>query len=287
MKKLLLSILLIYTATLQAQQVIPLYTGAVPLAVANGTVKEYTDSTRGIAYNVTAPTLTVFRPSGKAGRSAVIICPGGGYHCLMMQREGYIPAAWLVSQGITAFVLSYRLPDSRIMTDKSKGPLTDVQAAIAYVKAHADQYHIDPEKTGVMGFSAGGHLASSAAVLSDNTANKPAFSVLIYPVISMSDSIGHRGSRDHLLGADTALYARFSTDLRVNSHTAPAYIIHSEEDKIVPVENSIYYYLALKKNHVPAAMQLYQQGDHGFVTGMQPAEWLPPVLQWMRLNGWN
>ena len=180
-----------------------------------------------IAYNVSVPTITVFLPpKEKANGTAVIICPGGGYHVLVIEREGRDIAREFNKLGVAAFVLKYRLPDDRIMPDKSIGPLQDAQRAVAVVREHAGEWNIDPHKIGIMGFSAGGHLASTAGTHFENalienkngTSLRPDFMILVYPVISFSDSLGHIGSREYLLGKNPSekQIRFFSNELQVD-----------------------------------------------------------------------
>ncbi|NPA37525.1 MAG: alpha/beta hydrolase [Chlorobi bacterium] len=249
-------------------------------------------------YRVTSPELIVFRAKKeKANGTAVIICPGGGYHILAIDHEGYRVAEWLNTLGITAFVLKYRLPDDEIMTDKSTGPLQDAQAAIRIVRQNAKKYNINPDKTGIMGFSAGGHLASTLSThfndtvySCDKTINtRPDFSILVYPVISMDKSITHMGTRINLLGNkpshETIKY--FSNEKAVTDNTPPAFIVHAADDKAVPVENSISYFLALKKHNISAELHIYEKGGHGF--GIKNLKgtvkyWTNDCEHWMKAN---
>ncbi|WP_308991105.1 prolyl oligopeptidase family serine peptidase [Mariniflexile litorale] len=226
---------------------------------------------------VTEPTLKVFLvDNNNLENTAVIICPGGGYSVLSHDKEGDKIAEWLNAIGISAFVLKYRLPSDAIMEDKTIGPLQDAQEAIRTVKRNAKNWNLDPNKIGIIGFSAGGHLASTAAThyndkvyASDETSARPDFSMLIYPVISMEDGITHNGSKENLLGKDPSseLIEKYSNEKQVNKNTPPTILIHATDDKSVPVENSINYYLALKKHNVPTEMHIYENGGHGFGLG--------------------
>lgn len=226
---------------------------------------------------VTNPRLKVFLASNShSNNTAVIICPGGGYGVLSHDKEGDKIAEWLNSIGISAFVLKYRLPSDLIMTDKTIGPLQDVQEAIRTVRRQAKDLKIDPNKIGIIGFSAGGHLASTASThysdvvyQSDKTSARPDFAMLIYPVISMEDGITHNGSKENLLGKNPskALISKYSNEKQVTKNTPPTILIHATDDGAVPVENSINYYLALKANKVPAEMHIYENGGHGFGLG--------------------
>ncbi len=223
------------------------------------------------------PTLSLyFPPEVKSNATAVIICPGGGYGRLAIPHEGSAVGAWLNANGIVAIVLKYRLPNSAIMKNKAIGPLQDIQEAVRIVRKNARQWQINPGKIGVMGFSAGGHLASTIATHfedkideADTVSARPDFSILIYPVISMNPEITHKGSSINLLGETPGpeLVASFSNELQVTANTPPAFMVHAADDKSVPVENSIAYLLALKKNSVPAELHIYEKGGHGFGMG--------------------
>ena len=226
---------------------------------------------------VTNPRLKVFLADNKnVANTAVVICPGGGYGVLSHDKEGDKIAEWLNSIGVSAFVLKYRLPSDLIMKDKTIGPLQDVQEAIRMLRRNAKDWNIDSNKIGIIGFSAGGHLASTASThyndvvyTSDGTSARPDFSMLIYPVISMEDGITHNGSKVNLLEKKPSkeLIAKYSNEKQVNENTPPTILIHATDDGAVPVENSINYYLALKKHKVPAEMHIYENGGHGFGLG--------------------
>jgi len=224
---------------------------------------------------VTDPVLLVYLPAPeKANGSAVVICPGGGYIRLAIDHEGYDIANWLNEMGIAGIILKYRLPSDTIMENKSVGPLQDAQEAVRIVRRRAQEWHINPNRIGIMGFSAGGHLAATASTHFDDQVYKPAdatsarpdFSILLYPVISMSPPNVHMGSRNNLLGPtpNQALIDHFSNELRVTSQTPPAFLVHSADDRAVPMGNSINYFEALLKNNVPAEMHVYQKGGHGY-----------------------
>ena len=227
---------------------------------------------------VTEPTLKVFLAENKkAKNAAVIICPGGAYALLSHEKEGDKVAAWFQSIGVSAFVLKYRLPSDVIMKDKTIGALQDAQEAIRKVRRNAEKWNLDSIKIGILGFSAGGHLASTLSThyndmvykTTENISARPDFSILIYPVISMDNKTTHKGSKENLLGkkASDEVIARFSNEKQVDSNTPTAFLVHATDDKSVVVENSINYYLALKRNNVPAEMHLYETGGHGFGLG--------------------
>ncbi|WP_304197587.1 prolyl oligopeptidase family serine peptidase [Flavobacterium alvei] len=247
---------------------------------------------------VTEPTLKVFLAANKnAKNAAVIICPGGAYALLSHEKEGDKVAAWFNSIGISAFVLKYRLPSDIIMKDKTIGPLQDAQEAIRTLRRRADEWNLDPTKIGVIGFSAGGHLASTVSThyndkvyeSKDNISARPDFSILIYPVISMENGITHKGSQENLLGknASSELVEKYSNEKQIDANTPKTFLVHATDDKAVPVENSINYYLALKNQKVPVEMHIYENGGHGFGLGVQGTNknWPAACEKWLISNG--
>ena len=253
----------------------------IPGAIENISYKEELildkNGTPNAIRKVTDPTLKLFLvDNNNSNNTAVVICPGGGYSGLAHDKEGDKIAIWLNSIGISAFVLKYRLPSDIIMSDKTVGPLQDVQEAIRTLRRNAKEWHLDENKIGIIGFSAGGHLASTASTHyndkvyeSDKTSARPDFSMLIYPVISMEDGITHNGSKVNLLGKNPSetLIKKYSNEKQVTADTPPTILIHATDDGGVPVENSINYYLKLKEYKVPAEMHLYENGGHGFGLG--------------------
>ena len=245
---------------------------------------------------VSVPTLALYLPKKEtANQSAVLIFPGGGYSHLAMHKEGKKVALWLNSLGITAFVLKYRLPTDRVMKDKTIGPLQDAQEAIRMIRRNAKEWNIDPAKIGVLGFSAGGHLASTLATHyldkvydADTISARPDFSILIYPVISMEEGITHNGSKVNLLGANAVkeLVDKYSNEKQIDANTPKTFLIHASDDKVVPVENSIQYYMNLKKFNVPVEMHLYENGGHGFGLGTKGThtEWPKACEKWLTEN---
>jgi len=302
MRKLLNSVLFILSASAgAAQQVVPLYTENVPNSKpCHEKDHEFIDTSwnkKGllIVDHITKPTLMIYEAKEKRNGTAVIICPGGGYGVLAAGHEGSDVAKVFNDVGVTAFVLRYRLPKDDCMIDKSFVPLMDAQQAIWFVRSHAKQYGISADKIGIMGFSAGGHLASTAGthftavrkeLANDNL--RPDFMILIYPVISFNDSIGHIGSRDNLLGKnpDKKLIELFSNERQVTSQTPPTFLVHASDDDGVRPENSIRFYLALLNNKVPAELHLYEHGGHGF--GLHnpstKEDWFKACVEWMRTN---
>jgi acetyl esterase/lipase len=257
-----ITLLFILIPSLSAQQVIRLWPGNPPTD--NGiTVVEQIDKNAFIS-NVSIPFLTVYLPKKEiANGKAVVICPGGGYAGVSINNEGYLFAQWLNTQGIAGIVLKYRMPNGH-----KEVPLDDAQQAIRYVRKHAQEWGINPHGVGISGFSAGGHLASTASThfTTDGISTRPDFSILFYPVITMNKETTHQGSLNNLLGDNPALadVDYYSNEKQVNSQTPPAIIFLSDDDKTVSPVNSIYYYEALKKNKVNASLHIFPVGGHGW-----------------------
>ena len=215
-----------------------------------------------VRFAVTTPDYYVFLPEeGKANGQAVVVCPGGGYGCVCYAREGLDVARWLNEQGVAAFVLRYRMPNGH-----HEIPMEDVRRMFRIVRDSAERWKIDPAQVGIMGFSAGGHLASTTATQSD-AATRPDFAVLIYPVITMQDRPTQWDTRNNLLGPqpDAALVERYSSERQVTPQTPPAFIALSDDDEVVPTRNSTLFYDALKANGVAAELHIYPTGRHGWV----------------------
>ena len=281
------------TATF-AQQEIPLYTASIPNAKEATNEEKRTASQ--VVSNVSVPTLSVFLPpKDKATGTAVVICPGGGYGVLVIKREGYDVAEEFTKRGIAAFVLKYRLPNERTMIDPSIGPLQDAQQAIKTVRERAAEWNINPQKIGIMGFSAGGHLASTAGTHFERTvlpnpqgtSLRPDFLVLVYPVISFADGVGHKGSGVNLLGknASAEQLTRYSNDLQVTQNTPPAFITHASDDTVVPVKNSLLFYEALQKKRILSDLHIYAKGEHGYLKTPSFDEWFGRCLHWLSTSG--
>jgi len=244
------------------------------------------------------PSLTIHLPASNGVHSGVVVCPGGGYAMLAVDHEGRQIAEWLNARGVAAFVLRYRL-----------GPryhhpieLGDAQRALRFVRFHAADYGVANDKIGIWGFSAGGHLASTAgthfdagnanaADPIDRLSSRPDFMILAYPVISFTTPYTHRGSLRNLLGdnPDPKLVASLSNETQVTSQTPPAFLFHTSTDTGVPPENSVLFYLALRKAGVPAEMHIYERGEHG--VGLAPSDpvlstWPRRLEDWMKLHGW-
>jgi acetyl esterase/lipase len=244
------------------------------------------------------PTLTIYMPPNTTGpMTAVVVAPGGGYAHLSMNLEGRMPANYLNSLGVAAFVLKYRLGP------KYHHPieLGDAARAVRTVRARAAEWHIAPDRIGVMGFSAGGHLASTISTHFDagtpasadpieRVSSRPDFAILGYPVITFTESWAHQGSRTMLLGAnaDAALARSLSNETQVTSATPPTFLFHTNADTTVPVENSVQYFLALRKAGVPAEMHIFKDGAHGAGLAMQDpvlSEWPKVLANWLRASG--
>lgn len=281
--------------SLVPSQIFELFPEGVPGRLADAPPERTED---GRVYNVSVPTLAVFPPpAGTSNGTSVIVCPGGSYVRLAVNKEGTEVTRWLNSIGVTAFLLKYRVAPYRY-----PAALKDVLRAVRSVRSRAAEFGVDPNRIGVLGSSAGGHLAASAATLFDSPDGKsadtaldaisgrPDFSVLMYPVISMLDPYVHKGSREALFGK-TAAVAQLnsaSVELHPSATTPPAFIVHSQEDASVPVENSILYYQALLKAKIPAELHLFEKGPHGF--GLKPgygptSEWPKRCEEWLRFRG--
>ncbi len=281
-------------ATAQSVTEMPLYKNGVPnsLSAPNKETSTFKDNVTRIT-KVSVPALTMYKPANPNGMS-VIICPGGGYGILAFDKEGTKVAEEMNKWGVTAFVLKYRLPDDTTNIDKSLAPLQDAQQAIRMVRTNAVAWGLNQKKIGIMGFSAGGHLASTAATHfagnadatnKDTTSVRPDFAILIYPVISFDSAITHKGSRNNLVGANASAEQinLYSNELQVSAKTPPSFLVHAGDDGAVPVENSIRYYQACIKYKVPAEMHLYPKGGHGF--GMYNKtttdNWMERLSNWL------
>lgn len=282
-------------AALAESRVIPLWPEGVPNAKADLGPEKLGEGGR--IGNVSEPTLTYFSPAiDRPNGTAVVICPGGGYGIVSFEREGVQYAHWLSSLGITSFVLKYRMAEFG-----HPAPLQDVLRAVRIVRSRAKEFKISPDRIGVMGSSAGGHLTASAGTLFDNPAGKtgaaldaisarPDFMILMYPVITMNDPAAHAGSRHNLLGQHPSpeLLQLLSVEKQVTSATPPTLLIHTQEDQTVPIENSLLFFQALTRAHVPAEMYLFEHGAHGM--GMRDglgtaSDWPKRAEEWLRTRG--
>ena len=296
MKKLFLTIILSVSTGLACATptIIQLWPEGVPDARSDIGPEKIGD---GYNANVSQPTLTMTAPAvDHPNGTAIIICPGGGYTRMATAREGDQYANWLGTLGITAFVLKYRMQEFG-----HPAPLQDVLRAIRMLRTRAAEFGINPSRIGVMGSSAGGHLAASAGTLFDHpagrtgaaidtTSARPDFLMLMYPVITMQDPAAHAGSRKALLGTapSTEMIQLMSLEKQVTAATPPTLLIHTQEDQAVPVENSILFYQALTKSHVPAEMYLFEHGGHGM--GMREglgtsSGWPRRAEEWLRDRG--
>jgi acetyl esterase/lipase len=302
MKKIAPLFFLIYFTPLllMSQTILPLYKNDIPNSKP-AKDEEKSEQSNGILIisKISKPTISIF-PASKAiaNGTAVIIYPGGGYSVVAAGHEGSDIAKKFNEIGVTAFVVKYRIPDIETMINPEIGPLQDAQQAIKIVRERAKEYNINPDKIGIMGFSAGGHLASTAgthfnkAVIenTNNTSLRPDFMLLIYPVISFTDSLTHMGSRDQLIGKTPSAekIKEYSGELQVTNKTPPSFLVHASDDEAVKPQNSIVFYLALIKNKVSAEMHLYESGGHGFGLNLKNKNehWMDRCKNWMENSGW-
>ncbi|NMC41757.1 MAG: alpha/beta hydrolase [Bacteroidales bacterium] len=298
----------LFVASLTAfgqEYVLPLYTGKIPFS--NDKIIEekvaQEDVTR--ISNVVTPDIAVYLPARRyATGQAVVICPGGGYRILAYDHEGRDLAKYLNSIGVAGIVLKYRLPVSGNVTEPHKVPLADAQRAIRLVRYVAEKWNINPSKIGIMGSSAGGHLASTLGTHFDygnkassdpveQVSSRPDFMILLYPVISFTAPCTHKGSRDALLGENPSkeLLEYYSNELQVKTDTPPAFFVHADDDRGVPVENTLLMYAALRKNNIPAELHIISEGGHGFGLASDNAHvssWAGSLklwLQWINKSG--
>lgn len=281
MKKILFLSFLFVSMALSAQKPveIPLWPDGAPNT--NGLTGNQEDLNGGRVANVVNPSITVYRPA-KPNGMAIIMCPGGGYARLAMRHEGHDMAPWFTTQGITYIVLKYRMPNGH-----KEVPLSDAEQAIRIVRSHAGEWGIHPNRVGIMGASAGGHLAASLATLYSSDETRPDFQILFYPVISMVQGITHAGSRTNLLGENPSaeLEQKYSLERQVSARTPQAFIMLSGDDGAVPPINGIGYYLALQDRKVPATMHVYPTGGHGW--GFRDnftykRQWTGELEKWLR-----
>jgi len=301
MKTMLCTLMLLTSATLTFAQEkpIPLYPNGIPNSkpapAAYVEKMEKTDDEW--VTLVSTPTLTPFFPEkGTANGTAIVIFPGGAYAGLSMDKEGYRVAKAFNKFGVTAFVVKYRLPSDDIMVDKTIGPLQDAQQAVLMVRKHAAEWGIKADKIGIIGFSAGGHLASTEGthftkVLVDDKENisvRPDFMVLLYPVISFGP-MAHVGSRENLIGKtpSTELLELYSNEKQITANTPPTFLAHAGDDDVVPVQNSLMFYDALLASKVKAEMHIFEEGGHGFGLNNPKSKdkWIDWVKNWLDENG--
>lgn len=298
-KLLFLSLTILCLTTILSGQnyTINLWPDGVPMSINDTSYHEFSKDNNGWFRigKVTDPTITVYLPENcPENTPAVLICPGGGYARLAMDHEGTEVAEWLNSIGIAGIVLKYRLPSDDIMKDKKTGPLQDAQRAMRIIRKNAGKWNIDASKIGVMGFSAGGHLAATLTTQYDkkvydaqNISARPDFSILAYPVISMQDSLTHMGSRKNLLGDNPSQKDtdEYSNELHVTENTPPCFLIHSSDDGTVNYLNSVLFYEALIRNHIPSEMHIFPFGGHGYGLATRkngPKIWPSNLEDWFK-----
>ena len=301
MKKFSISIIMIFCLQLILAQKdkISLYPEGIPCKSNLETELDY-DSSGRIFKKVSDPEIWYYpsdKMKGKENNVAVLVIPGGGYWGLWFDKEGVDVAKWLNNIGVSAFVLKHRLPHWESKDCRSKVALMDAQRAMRIIRKNSKIWNIDPNKIGVLGFSAGGHLASTLSTHHDNgldlsdlkiekTSSRPDFSILVYPVITMNRPYAHNGSRENLLGKipSQEYLDYYSNNLQVREDTPPAILIHSDDDKGVLPENSIQYYLALRKYNIPAALHIWEDGGHGYGLGKDKGSiksWAKICEEWM------
>lgn len=301
MKQIILLILFmgITLAGSAQNKIIPLWENDPPNYRETGEVTIWDTSDIVRIRHVQKPDLALYLPSNRnATGEAVVICPGGGYTVLAYDWEGSDVARWFSSHGIAAFVLKYRLPGGKSNIVPHQSPLMDAQRAMRLVRYHSGEWNVDPGKIGIMGFSAGGHLASTISTHFDEgdpdssdpvdrVSCRPDFSVLVYPVISFTGDYIHAGSKRALIGdhPPEELVKYYSNQLQVTRETPPTILIHSNDDKSVPAENSLVYFKALRANGITSEMHIYPYGGHGYSLAIgrgHLSTWPDRVLQWIR-----
>jgi acetyl esterase/lipase len=285
-----------FSMTSTAQTVIPLYSDSIPNSkpAPDEEKSEINKDSILIISKVSRPTLSIYLPSKeKRTGAAVIICPGGGYFILAAGHEGADVAKRFNEMGVAAFVLKYRIPNDKTMVNQEIGPLQDAQRAIQVVRENGKEWGIDKSRVGIMGFSAGGHLASTVGTHfqkayidnPENTNLRPDFMVLVYPVITFLPPIAHAGSANQLLGKDASRekLKEYSNEQQVTAKTPPTFLVHAKDDG-VKVENSLSFATALKQHNVPVEMYLYEKGGHGY--GMynktSKVRWMDRLEEWMK-----
>lgn len=281
MRKIILMSFLFITTMLSAQKPVELLLWPNGAPNSNGLTGTEEDLNGGRVANVVNPSITVYRAENPNGM-AIIMCPGGGYARLAMNHEGHDMASWFTTQGITYVVLKYRMPNGNYEV-----PLSDAEQAIRLVREHAAEWGINPQRVGIMGASAGGHLAASLASLYSSDKTRPDFQILFYPVISMLKGVTHGGSRQNLIGENPSqeLEQKYSLERQVSPRSPQAFIMLSSDDGAVPPINGIGYFLALRDQKVPASLHVYPTGGHGW--GFRDnftykRQWTGELEKWLR-----
>jgi len=293
--KLLLVALCLFPFAMQAQEIIKLYPDSIPNAKPTTLPDIPQNLSEGLVRRSIHPTLEIYLPQKeKASGAAVVICPGGGYSVIVYNGEGVQTAKEFAKNGVAAFILKYRLPNDSFEVNKTIAPLQDAQQAIKMVREGAAKWNVDINKVGIIGFSAGGHLASTEAThyrkaLIENNSNtnlRPDFQILVYPVISMQDSLTHTDSRRQLLGTHPSkeLMDEYSNELQIDKDAPPAYLTHAADDNVVDVDNSVVYFETLRHHNVPVEVHIYPKGNHGFI--FKHPGWMEPLFEWMKSNNW-
>lgn len=289
------------TQSASAQQELPLYPGKIPDSIEAPDEEVTRDPSEQYPFrlNISRPTLTVYLPATRDAKGAsVIILPGGSYRGVSLVKEGHDVARAFNAMGVAAFVLKYRTPSPKHMTNQTLGPLQDAQQAIRVVRERAAEWRVDPQRVGLIGFSAGGHLAATAATRFNQPAQggdapsalRPDFLMLIYPVISFTDELTHKISREMLLGDAPSqdMIRLYSNELAVAAQTPPTFLVHAADDTSVVVGNSIRFFEALNALKVPTELIVYPAGGHGF--GLNNAtttdRWIERGRQWLASQGW-
>jgi acetyl esterase/lipase len=296
-KSIFAALIILISIEANSQTVIPLYSGNIPNSIlATEPEAKIVNDAGQVRYGkVVEPTLEIHLPAKElANGSAVIVIPGGGYSIVSYTNEGTNIAAAFNKLGIAAFILKYRLPSDKTMKDKNIGPLQDAQQAIKLVRMQAKKWNLDTAKVGIIGFSAGGHLASTLGTHftksvidnKENTNLRPNFMILVYPVISLTEELMHKGSRNNLIGSTPSeqLTSLYSNDKQVTPLTPATMLIHAGDDKIVKVANSLRFYEALLANGVSAEMHIYPKGGHGFGINNRSTQdkWIDRVENWLK-----